>query len=74
MAKYSVLLMYPDYLAESYGETYLYQGDHESALKAREAAQTAARQANYTDAEAVEAGVSDLDFSVLLVVKGGEVV
>lgn len=72
--KYHVLLMYPDYLAASYGETYLYSGEHSSFLEAREAAQRTARQANYTDAEAVEAGVSDEDFSVLLIVRGGEVI
>ena len=72
--RYHVLLMYPDYLASQYGETYLYTGDHFNFLEAREAAQRTARQANYTDAEAIESGVTDEDFSVLLVVRGGEVI
>ena len=71
--RYHVLLMYPDYLANQYGETYLYQGEHENHLEAREAAQRTARQANYSDAEAIESGVTDEDFSVLLIVRGGEV-
>jgi hypothetical protein len=66
--------MYPDYLASSYGETYLYQGEHAHFLEAREAAQRTARQANYTDAEAIESGVTDEDFWVLLIVRGGEVI
>lgn len=72
--RYHVLLMYPDYLASQYGETYLYSGEHSNFLEAREAAQRTARQANYTDAEACAIGAKDQDFSVLMIVKGGEVI
>lgn len=41
---YHVLLMYPDYLADQYGETYLYTGEHISSLEAREDAQRTASQ------------------------------
>ena len=74
MSSYHVLLMYPDYLADSYGETYLYEGEHENDLEAREAAQKEARKAKCRDEDLLEFDVSEQDFSVLLVVKGGQVV
>ena len=73
-SQYAVLVMYPDYIADSYGETYLYQGEHENYLDAREAAQKEARKANYADEDLLEFDVSEQDFLVLLVVKGGQVV
>lgn len=72
---YTVLLMYPDYIAANYGgETYLAHVDGSNVLDAVNKAQADAVAANYEDEADREQfyaeGHSGDDFEVLLVIEG----
>ena len=62
--KYSVLLLYPDYLCDAYPETYLAHVEARNVREAVEKARAEALRANELDAEYA------LDFAVELVCSG----
>jgi len=72
MKKYSVLLLYPDYIAEEYGkETFYAFVEAESSLAAIKAAQQMAADANEVYFEEDTEGNNDpADFSALLCIEG----
>lgn len=68
MKSYTVLLLYPDYLAESFGhETYL---AHVEARSLRAAIKLAQLQARRAQGYVYDESQSSEDFACLLVIKG----